>query len=104
MEASTSSGLKLAARLSPPLSSRIRSRPGCRAIISSIASKFIEASSRIAVCGQPPARYRRVRPPPGLPPEEATGRERFAAQEELHVLAREDVVGDAAEPVPAAHR
>ena len=38
----------------PPLSRKTRSRSGWRSPSSSMASKFIEASSRIAVCGQPP--------------------------------------------------
>src|SRR5215470_4924347 len=54
IDASTSSGLKLAARLSPPDSRNTMSRSACRVDSSSSASKFIEASSRMAVCGHPP--------------------------------------------------
>src|ERR1700721_76684 len=50
---SASSGEKVAARLSPPDSIRMRSRSRNRFRISSIAARFIEASSRIAVCGPP---------------------------------------------------
>ena len=60
-----------------------------RASISSSASKFIDASSRIAVCGQPPV----------WTPMMRSAGERLAADQKLHVLAREDVVGDHAEPV-----
>ena len=51
---SAKSGLKVADKLSPPDSIKTISTSGKRATISSTASKFIEASSRIAVCGQPP--------------------------------------------------
>src|SRR6266700_4107708 len=54
IEASTSSGLKLAARLSPPLSKKRISSRGNRSFMRSTASKLIDASSRIAVCGHPP--------------------------------------------------
>src|SRR5437667_394580 len=54
MAASTSSGLNVAARLSPPLSISRSSSPGNRFWRSWTASRFAEASSRIAVCGQPP--------------------------------------------------
>ena len=37
---------------------------------------------------------RRVRAAAGLHADDAVGRQRLAAHEELHVLAREDVVGD----------
>ena len=45
---------KVAARLSPPDSISTRSSPGNFARMSATAARFIEASSRIAVCGQPP--------------------------------------------------
>src|SRR2546425_1522753 len=48
------SGLKDAARLSPPLSTNTSSSPGWLRSRSAIASRFMEASSRIAACGQPP--------------------------------------------------
>ena len=51
---SARSGLKVAERLSPPLSININSMSGKRLAISSTASKFMLASSRIAVCGHPP--------------------------------------------------
>ena len=40
----------------------------------------------------------------GLDADDAIGRQRLAAHEKLHVLAREDVVGDDAEPIALAHR
>ena len=52
--ASDNSGLKVADKLSPPLSIKIISKSGNFSTISSTASKFIEASSLMAVCGQPP--------------------------------------------------
>lgn len=61
MNRSASSGLNAAARLSPPLSIRMKSRSGNRLSRSSITSKFIEASSRIAVCGQPPVSMPMIR-------------------------------------------
>ena len=51
---SDSSGLKVADRLSPPDSTSTSSRFGCRFCRSSMAAKFMEASSRMAVWGQPP--------------------------------------------------
>ncbi|SSS43418.1 Uncharacterised protein [Acinetobacter baumannii] len=51
---SESSGLNVAAKLSPPLSIIMSSKPSNFSHRSSIAAKLIEASSRIAVCGQPP--------------------------------------------------
>ena len=45
----TSSGLNVADRLSPPLSMKRSSISGKRSIISSTASRFMEASSRMAV-------------------------------------------------------
>ena len=47
-------GLKAAARLSPPLSTNTTSRRGKRRLKRATASRLIDASSRIAVCGQPP--------------------------------------------------
>src|SRR5262245_34734019 len=47
---------------------------------------------------------RGVGPPAGLDADDAIRRQRLAAHEEFHVLAREDVVGDDTEPVPLAHR
>src|SRR5207245_2222093 len=58
---SANSGENVAARLSPPDSIRIRSRPGNNRLISATAARFIEASSRIAVCGQPPVSTPRMR-------------------------------------------
>ncbi|CKQ13067.1 Uncharacterised protein [Mycobacterium tuberculosis] len=52
--ASTSPEEKVAVRLSPPDSTRIRSNASWAAINSSIASRLAVMSSRIAVCGQPP--------------------------------------------------
>ena len=46
------------------------------------------------MCGQPPV----------CTPMMRSGGQRLAADEELHVLAREDVVGDHAEAVAVAHR
>src|SRR5256885_97470 len=54
MVASTSSGLKVAARLSPPLSISRSSSPGNSFSRRCTASRFTDASSRIAVCGHPP--------------------------------------------------
>jgi len=45
-----------------------------------------------------------VRAPAGLHTDDPIGRQRFAPDEELHVLFREDVVGDHGEVVLAAHR
>ena len=47
---------------------------------------------------------RRVRTAAGLHPDDPIGGERLAAHEELHVLPREDVVGDDAQLIPIAHR
>jgi hypothetical protein len=57
---SESSGLKVAARLSPPLSTMMRSRSVNSFINPSIAERFMDASSRIAVCGQPPVSTPRI--------------------------------------------
>ena len=46
---------------------------------------------------------RGVRTAAGLHADDAIGRQRLAAHQELHVLAREDVVGDHAELVVVAH-
>ena len=46
---------------------------------------------------------RRVRTAAGLHADDAVGGQRLAAHEKLHVLAREDVVGDDAELVVVAH-
>ena len=54
-----SSGLNVAARLSPPLSTNMMSRLSNAAVRRDIASRLIDASSRIAVCGQPPPFRRR---------------------------------------------
>ena len=51
---STNSGLKLAARLSPPLSTNTKSKVVNLCSSSSTAIRLIEQSSLIAVCGQPP--------------------------------------------------
>src|SRR6185295_9680259 len=45
-----------------------------------------------------------VRTPAGLHADDPIGRQGFAADEKLHFLAREDVVGDDAEPILLAHR
>ena len=58
---SASSGEKVAARLSPPDSISTRSRSGNLARMSATAARLIEASSRIAVCGQPPVSIPRMR-------------------------------------------
>src|SRR5262245_51678382 len=47
---------------------------------------------------------RGVRAAAGLDADDAIRRQRLAAHEEFHVLAREDVVGDDTEPVLLAHR
>src|SRR5580692_11044608 len=52
MVRSASSGLKVAARLSPPDSTKHSSACGNFKFISSIAARFMDASSRIAVCRQ----------------------------------------------------
>jgi hypothetical protein len=44
----------VADRLSPPDSISTISMPGWRAVISATAARLMLASSRIAVCGQPP--------------------------------------------------
>ncbi|KEH11242.1 hypothetical protein GY14_01165 [Delftia tsuruhatensis] len=54
MVRSDSSGLKVAARLSPPLSMKTMSASGNWRSMRSTASRLMEASSRMAVCGQPP--------------------------------------------------
>src|SRR5271165_4474735 len=54
MVRSASSGEKVAARLSPPDSIRTRSRSGNFFCICATAARLMEASSRMAVCGQPP--------------------------------------------------
>src|SRR6266487_835125 len=54
MDTSTSSGLNAATRLSPPLSTKMSSSPGRLSSRLAMASRFIEASSLIAECGQPP--------------------------------------------------
>ena len=46
---------------------------------------------------------RRVRAAAGLDADDAVGRERPASHQKLHVLSREDVVGDHAETVVVAH-
>ena len=46
----------------------------------------------------------RVRAAAGLHADDAIGRQRLTAHEELHVLFREDVVGDHAQAVAVAHR
>lgn len=57
---SASSREKLAARLSPPLSMSSSSH-ACCAESSSSACRFIEMSSRMAACGQPPVSMARMR-------------------------------------------
>ena len=47
---------------------------------------------------------RGVRATAGLHADDAVRRQRFALDEELHVLAREDVVGDHAQPIAFAQR
>ena len=59
---------------------------------SSMAARFIEASSRIAVCGQPPVSTPTMRP-----------RRAPRADQELGVLAGVDVVGDGGDLVALAH-
>src|SRR6478736_2748244 len=54
MNASTSSGEKVAVRLSPPLSTSRSCRSGNFASSARQACSFMVVSSRIAVCGQPP--------------------------------------------------
>jgi hypothetical protein len=51
---SASSGEKVALRLSPPDSTNSSSSCGNLPHMSSTAARLIDASSRIAVCGQPP--------------------------------------------------
>jgi len=54
MVKSTNSGLKVAAKLSPPLSRKINFKLANFLSNCSMATKLIEASSRIAVWGHPP--------------------------------------------------
>src|SRR3954463_3167755 len=84
MEKSTSSGLNVAERLSPPDSTKITSRSGWVASSSSIAAWFIEVSSRMAVCGQPPV---------SMPTMRSRGQHAVPG-EDLGVLDGVDVVGD----------
>jgi len=58
---SASSGEKVAARLSPPDSINTRSRAGKRGVEVGDAARLMEASSRMAVCGQPPVSTPRMR-------------------------------------------
>ena len=71
MEKSTSSGEKVAERLSPPDSTNTTSRSGWRSTSSAIAASFMEVSSRMAVCGQPPV---------SSPTMRSTGRTPWAAR------------------------
>ena len=52
--ASASSGEKVAERLSPPDSTNMIWMSGCASTMASTASRFMLASSRMAVWGQPP--------------------------------------------------
>src|SRR5215469_12175047 len=81
MVRSASSGLKVAARLSPPDSIKIRSSWGNLSRISTMAARLMEASSRMAVCGQ--------RASPG---------------EDQRVLLGVNVLGDGADVVVVAKR
>jgi hypothetical protein len=87
-----SSGLKVAARLSPPLSMKSSSSFGKRATMSCTAARLMEASS--ADGG--------VRAAAGLDAHDALRRQRAGAGQEFRVLARVDVVGDDGDVVRAA--
>src|SRR5437762_2497811 len=84
MVASTSSGLKVAARLSPPLSVSGGSSPGNPFSRRCTASRFTDASSRIAVWGHPPV---------STPTTRSAGKAPRRTSE-LRVLLHVDVVGD----------
>src|SRR6266851_4795748 len=89
---SASSGLKVAARLSPPDSMKMISRSPKRSVISATAARLMDASSRMAVCGTA-----------GLDAHDALGRQRAGAGEELRVLPRIDVVGHDGHAITVAH-
>jgi hypothetical protein len=91
MVRSLSSGLKVAARLSPPDSMNTMSALGNSLSMRSTASRLMEQSSRMAVCGQPPVSTPRMRSAPA----------RRHGQQAL-VFLGVDVVGDDDEVV--AHR
>ena len=79
---SASAGLKIAVRLSPPLSTSTRSSGARPRSSSATASRLAETSSRIAVCGQPPVSTARIR----------SARQHAGAAQEERVLGRVDVV------------
>ena len=84
---SASAGLKIAVRLSPPLSTNTRSSGAGRASSSATASRLAEMSSRIAVCGQPPVSTARIRSAGSTP----------VRRRNCGVLGRVDVVRDDAD-------
>src|SRR5215831_19108575 len=69
------------------------SRSGNRSCISAIASKLIDASSRMAVCGHPPVSTA----------DDSVHRERLAPHQEFHVFLCEDIVRHDAKLIAVAH-
>ena len=85
--------LKVAARLSPPNSIKTRSSPGKRRRISATAARLSEASSRMAVCGQPPVSTPVMRSGASAPERVRNSRILFGV----------DVIGDRGDVVVIAH-
>jgi hypothetical protein len=88
---SASSGEKVAARLSPPDSMRMRSRPG-KAAVHGVHGREVDG----AILAD-----RRVRAAAGLDAHDALFRQRARDREEARVLLGVDVVRDGAEVVDA---
>ena len=80
--------------MSPPLSTKTMSASGNFSSMRSIASRLIDASSRIAVCGQPPVSTPMMR----------SAVERAGDGQQALVFLGVDVVGDDDQVVALAHR